>query len=306
MRIVSVNVSMEKGTIKEPAGEVRVNERGIEGDAHAGPWHRQVSLLGEESILEFSKKAGREIRPGEFAENLTVRGMGKGTAGLLDRFRAGEVELEVTQIGKKCHGDACAIFRETGACVMPKEGLFCRVIRGGILKAGQEIEHLPRELRAWVITSSDRAFRGEYEDQSGPRVRALLEEFFRERPWRLSVRREVVPDEGARLEETLKAARARGADVIVVTGGTGVGPRDVAPDAVARFCDKIVPGIMEAIRVKYGAQNPKALLSRSVAGVAGRTLVYAIPGSPRAVEEYMAEILLTMEHLLLMAHGVGH
>ncbi len=306
MKIVSVNVSREKGTVKEPAREVRVNELGIEGDAHAGPWHRQVSLLGEESILAFAEKAGRAIRPGEFAENLTVRGLGKGTAGLLDRFRAGEVELEVTQIGKVCHGDSCAIFRETGACVMPKEGLFCRVIRGGVLRAGQEIEHLPRSLEVRVFTSSDRAFRGEYEDRSGPRVQALLEEFFRGRPWRLSVRREVLPDEEPVLREAIEAALGEGADVVLVTGGTGVGPRDVAPEVVAGLCDKLVPGIMEAVRLKYGVRNPRALLSRSVAGVAGGSLLYALPGSPRAVEEYMAEILQTMEHLLLMARGVGH
>ena len=92
--------------------------------------------------------------------------------------------------------------------------------------------------------------------------------------------------------------------MVFTTGGTGVGPRDVTPEVVTSFCEKTIPGIMEAIRVKYWALKPNALLSRSVAGVAGQMLIFALPGSVRAVTEYMAEIVKTLEHLLFMLYGL--
>jgi len=92
--------------------------------------------------------------------------------------------------------------------------------------------------------------------------------------------------------------------VIVTTGGTGIGPRDITPEVVTALCQKQIPGIMEHIRAKFGAANPNALLSRSVAGVAGRSQIYALPGSVRAVEEYLGEILKTLEHVLCMLHGL--
>ena len=92
--------------------------------------------------------------------------------------------------------------------------------------------------------------------------------------------------------------------MIFTTGGTGVGPRDITPDVVTELCDKFIPGIMDHIRLKFGADKPNALLSRSVAGVAGSTLIYTLPGSVRAVQEYMQEILKTLEHLILTLHGL--
>ncbi|MBW1873271.1 MAG: MOSC domain-containing protein, partial [Deltaproteobacteria bacterium] len=117
--VFSVNISKEKGTIKQPVDSIDLDLDGIVSDAHAGPWHRQVSLLSQESIQHFSEEIGRKIEPGEFAENITMQGIDLSQASLLDRFRIGPVELQLTQIGKKCHGDACAIFREVGKCVMP-------------------------------------------------------------------------------------------------------------------------------------------------------------------------------------------
>jgi molybdenum cofactor synthesis domain-containing protein len=122
--------------------------------------------------------------------------------------------------------------------------------------------------------------------------------------WEAEISATVLPDDADRLLAALSEARDMGCDAVFTTGGTGVGPRDVTPDVVASFCDKIIPGIMDAIRIKYGARNPKALLSRSIAGVAGRTLVFALPGSVRAVDEYMTEILAVLEHLVLTVHGV--
>ncbi len=303
-KIVSVNISTEKGTPKQPVPEIRLDEKGVQGDAHAGHWHRQVSILSRELIDGFQGEMERTLGNGEFAENLTTRGLDLSTVGLMDRLTIGEVVLQVTQIGKKCHGDSCAIFREVGKCVMPKEGIFCSVVRGGVVRPDDVIAHDPKALKVAIITASDRASRGEYEDRSGPQAETLLNEFFATQRWHPEISRQILPDETSALTDALAAFERDGGDVVIVAGGTGIGPRDVTPEAVCDFCDKTIPGVMDAIRVKYGVDKPNALLSRSVAGVKGNMLVYAIPGSVRAVREYMTEILKTMDHALFMLHAV--
>lgn len=143
IKVISVNISENKGTIKQPVKEILLNEKGVYNDAHSGDWHRQVSLLAQESVEKFSKQAGRKIDFGEFAENITTSGIFLHECSVSDRFIIGDVELELTQIGKKCHGNTCSIFKEVGNCVMPKEGIFCKVIRGGIIKPGDLITHIP-------------------------------------------------------------------------------------------------------------------------------------------------------------------
>ena len=304
IEVVSVNVSTEKGTIKRPVDEIVINDRGIAGDAHSGAWHRQISVLGKSSVDRFVEVTGRDIAPGEFAENILLRGIDLNDVAILDRFKIGDVELEVTQIGKECHGDACAIFREVGQCVMPKEGIFCRVIQPGTIRAGDQVQYLPRTLMFKIITLSDRAHKGEYEDRSGPKIRELLEDFLADTRWHPAFDQTVLPDDPDALRAEITNARNAGSDVIFTTGGTGVGPRDITPDVVTKLCDKLIPGIMDHIRLKFGADKPNTLLSRSVAGVAGNTLIYTLPGSVRAVQEYMQEILKTLEHLLLTLHGL--
>jgi len=304
IEVVSVNISEQKGTIKHPVPEVTINERGIVGDAHAGMPNRFVSLLSQESIERFSSEMGRELSPGDFAENLTTRNLDDAEVSLLDRFKIGDVELEVTQIGKECHGTGCAIFREVGRCVMPKQGIFCRVRTGGRVKPGDLIDHVHKLLRFKIITLSDRASRGEYEDRSGPRVRQLVEQFATGKRWRVECDATIIPDDPDLLRAEIRQARDAGRDVIITTGGTGVGPRDITPDVVTGECEKLIPGIMEHIRFKYGSDRPAALLSRSVAGVCGTALVYSLPGSVKAVEEYMSEIVKSLEHLILMIHAV--
>lgn len=304
VEVVSVNVSREKGTVKQPAGRIEIDALGVVGDAHAGAWHRQVSLLGQESVDRFAAETGRRVLPGEFAENLTLRGFDLNGVATLDRFQFGPVELEVSQIGKECHGSRCAIFEQVGRCLMPAEGIFARVVKGGSIEAGQRGTITLRPLRVLVITLSDRAAAGVYEDRSGPRIRELLAAFLAGRRWHPRIEAALIPDDPQRLGELLRQAISTGADVIFTTGGTGLGPRDNVPETVAPLCDKLIPGIMEHIRVKFGAQKPAALLSRSVAGVAGTTQIYTLPGSVRAVEEYLTEILKTLEHILYTLHGL--
>jgi molybdenum cofactor synthesis domain-containing protein len=304
IRINSVNTSPQRGTAKAPLPEATVDARGIVGDAHAGDWHRQVSVLAQESIDRFVREAGRPVRPGEFGENLIIEGADLAAAGLLDRLRFEHVELELTQKGKACHGDRCAIFQQAGRCIMPTEGVFCRVIHGGPIRRGEPGQYLPKVLRVLVVTLSDRAAAGVYADRSGPRIRELLADHFAHAGRPVEVRNVLLGDDPPSLLAELAAAREGGTDAVITTGGTGLGPRDGTPEVLTAFCDKLIPGIMEHIRLKFGRDNPRALLSRSVAGLAGAMQLYALPGSVRAVEEYMGEILTTFEHVLYTVHGL--
>ena len=144
MQVVSVNISEQKGTIKTPVESIELTSTGVTNDAHAGKWHRQVSLLAKESNEKFARDAKRDVAYGEFAENITTEGIVLYKTIPGDRLIIGEAVLEVTQIGKKCHGDNCAIFREVGSCVMPKEGIFARVIKGGVIRAGDKMEYIPQ------------------------------------------------------------------------------------------------------------------------------------------------------------------
>lgn len=132
--LLSINISKEKGEKKSPCNSALVTERGLEGDAHAGEWHRQISLLAVESVdkmREACRRNGVEIGYGDFAENLTVKGIELTPLPIGQRIRVGpEVILEVTQIGKECHL-GCAIREMVGDCVMPREGIFTRVVCGG-------------------------------------------------------------------------------------------------------------------------------------------------------------------------------
>lgn len=140
--VVSVNISEKKGTVKREVPEIQLKLRhGILGDAHAGDWHRQISLLAEESIDSMRAACPVPLGSGMFAENINTRGIDLKNLPVGTRLRMGETELEVTQIGKECHS-GCAIKRAAGKCVMPTEGIFAVVVKEGIVQAGDEIEVL--------------------------------------------------------------------------------------------------------------------------------------------------------------------
>ena len=141
--VTAVNISEKKGTSKHPVPfAVCRTDHGIEGDAHAGPGIRQISLLGIESIENFKrdKKDAVGLCEGKFAENITTRGICLYKLPVGTLLRIGEVELRVSQIGKKCHADeGCEIARKYGICAMPREGIFCTVEKEGVIRAGDEI-----------------------------------------------------------------------------------------------------------------------------------------------------------------------
>jgi MOSC domain-containing protein YiiM len=140
--VVAVCISSSKGERKTPVAAVELREEhGIVGDAHAGPWHRQVSLLARESIDKM-RALGLDVTTGDFAENLTTEGVDLLALPIGTRLSVGNAELEITQIGKECH-TRCAIYHQAGDCVMPKEGIFARVLRGGMVKPGDAVVQLP-------------------------------------------------------------------------------------------------------------------------------------------------------------------
>lgn len=302
IKILSVNISEKKGTVKKPVESIELCDVGVRNDAHSGKWNRMVSLLGTESFEKFSLEAGRKIEYGEFAENITTQGIKLYETLPLDRFIGKNVELEVTQIGKKCHGSNCQIFQEVGNCVMPKEGIFARVIKEGRLQAGDEFVYEQRVLKIGVITLSDRASQGIYPDASGMEIQKMLEEFFTEKKRPVEFMYHLIPDDAVLLKESMLKQVESECDIIVTTGGTGIGPKDLTPDVIKPMFDKEIPGIMDLIRIKYGEVHPAALTSRAVAGVIHNSLVYCLPGSPKAVKEYLTEIQKTLIHSIYMIH----
>lgn len=141
-RVIDVNISIKKGVIKEPVSEAMlIEDYGIEGDAHAGKWHRQVSFLAKESIDKMKALGIEDLTSGKFAENITTENIVLYELAIGTRIRISESILEVTQIGKECHG-GCEIRKKIGDCVMPREGIFAKVIKGGLIKAGDIIEIL--------------------------------------------------------------------------------------------------------------------------------------------------------------------
>ena len=294
----AVCISEKKGTEKHPVESVTLRvDWGIEGDAHAGAWHRQVSLLSSEKVDAFNAR-GAEAGVGAFGENILTEGIDLRALPVDSFLEIGECLLKVSQIGKACHSH-CAIHDRVGDCIMPREGIFAEVVRGGVVKAGDEIRTLApdpaRPFSAAVITLSDRAARGEYEDKSGPLICEILKEAGYE------VRESLLlPDGRARLAaELIRLADQRQVNVVFTTGGTGFGERDLTPEATKEVCDREVPGIGEALRAYSLTITPRAILSRQTAGIRKKTLIINLPGSPKACREDLDFLLPPL------AHGLG-
>ncbi len=171
---------------------------------------------------------------------------------------------------------------------------------------GQTLSHRPKIFKIKVITLSDRAKRGIYKDLSGPKAVELVQQYFQQINKEAIVDSIIIPDNKEELTHEIIEARDNKTDVLITTGGTGIGKRDITVDTVKKFIGKEIPGIMEMIRVKYGNEKPNALLSRGIAGVMNETLVYTLPGSVKGVEEYLNEIFLTLDHLIYMLHSIDN
>ncbi|MDY5579519.1 molybdenum cofactor synthesis domain-containing protein [Porcincola intestinalis] len=332
--VKAVCTSSVKGVRKEPVKEAcLIEDYGIEKDAHAGKWHRQVSLLSWEKVQEFNK-SGAGVSDGDFGENLLVSGINfrslpVGTrflicpaeevvhaaadnlteetvhsAGLKNEGAVGGALLELTQIGKACH-HSCEIRKRVGVCIMPTDGVFAKVVRGGMVKPGDRVRVLPpdpdRPYTAAVITLSDRAFSGVYEDRSGPKAAEVLKAAGYE-----VVETILLPDDQSRLERELeRLADQRQVSLVLTTGGTGFSERDCTPEATRAVADRDAPGIAEAIRVRSLAVTDHAMLSRGVSVIRKKTLIVNLPGSVKAVQESLGFILGALDHGLGILRGTA-
>lgn len=296
-RVLSVNTSVEKGTIKQPLPNgCRVTEFGLDGDAHAGGWHRQISLLDQASIDKMLKKGAKDLVPGIFAENITTEGLNLFLLPLGSVLKIGDVELEVTQVGKECHAH-CQIYQQVGMCVMPKEGVFTRVLKTGTIHPGDTILVTP-VIRAAVITVSDKGYAGTREDKSGPALVAALEGKARVEKVM------IIPDEFEQITNLLaELCDSSEYDVVFTTGGTGFAPRDVTPEATLAVVERPTPGISEAIRQASAQITPRAMLSRATAGIRKKTLIVNLPGSPKAAVECLNVFLPVMDHAVETLRG---
>ena len=301
-KLLAICTSPKRGTVKtEVPSALLTPEWGILEDAHGGSWHRQVSMLSAEKIDSFRKKIWVEY--GAFGENLVIEGFDFRNLPVTSRFAIGDVVLEMTQIGKECHND-CIIKQQTGECIMPREGVFAKVITGGEIHVGDQVTMLPAlenpPLRAAVITLSDKGSRGEREDKSGPLIAQLLTAagYVVEETMILS-------DEARALKaQLIRMADGRQVNLVLTTGGTGFSPRDITPEATCAVADRNAPGIAEAMRYHGLSITPRAMLSRGVSVLRGKTLIVNLPGSPKAVQEDLEYILPSLEHGVRIAAGL--
>ena len=299
----AICISEKRGTKKKQVSEAMFRKAyGIEGDAHAGNWHRQVSLLAVEKIDAFREK-GADVAFGDFGENLVIEGFDLKNTPVGTRFKIGEnVLLEMTQIGKECHSH-CMIYRTMGDCIMPREGVFAQVITGGPVRVGDAVEMIPadpgRPFTAAVITLSDKGFRGEREDKSGPACVKILEENGYE-----VVETMILPDGEEPLKtQLIRLCDQRQVNLILTTGGTGFSERDVTPEATLAVATRNAPGIAEAIRAGSMQITRRAMLSREVSVIRHKTLIVNLPGSTKAVIESLGFVIDQFDHGLKILTG---
>lgn len=304
-KIIAVCTSERKGIQKHDVHTAHFSvDWGIDGDAHAGRWHRQVSLLSADKIEAFNQR-GANVVPGAFGENLVVDGFDFRALPVGTLLRCGDVLLEMTQIGKECHSH-CEIYKKMGECIMPREGVFARVITPGTISVGDEMSIEKREghfpWQAAVITLSDKGAAGERKDESGPAVAKRL----REAGYAV-VEELLLPDDAAALRLQLaRLCDQRRLDLILTTGGTGCSTRDTTPEATLAVADRNVPGIAEAMRAASMKITPHAMISRAASVIRGKTLIINLPGSPKACMENMDVFMDTIPHAMGLLRNEVH
>jgi len=295
--VVAVCTSTMKGIAKKNQGRaVFKADWGIEGDAHAGNWHRQVSLLSHDKVEAF-RKEGATVADGDFGENLLVTGIDFRTLAIGTICVCQDVVLRITQIGKECH-HGCQIFQTMGHCIMPTEGVFAKVLSGGTIETGMRMQVF-EEYRAFILCSSDRCFAHKRVDGSTPVLQKRLEE-----AGFSVVGTCLLPDDRTALARTMaEVCDSYQADLLITTGGTGLSLRDVTPEATMDIAHRLVPGLGELMRSKSLAFTERAALSRSVSATRHQTLVVNLPGSPKAALENLEALLPVLDHGLSALGG---
>ena len=326
-KVIAVCISDKKGVGKRDAGSAYfIKDWGIEHDAHGGDLIRQVSLLSYDKIKEFQKNgqdlaldtitiehAAKNLRDkninknpkfiyhGAFGENLVVEGIDFGSLPVGTVLKCGDVELVVSQIGKECHSP-CSIYEKMGDCIMPREGVFARVVKEGVISTGDKMEVLSNstpKFNAAILIISDKGSIGERKDESGPVIAKMLSNAGYE-----IKEIKIIPDDRSVIEKMLiNLSDKQQVNLIITTGGTGFSKRDITPEATLAVAERIAPGIAEAIRSFSMQITGRAMLSRGVSVIRGETIIVNLPGSPKAVKESLEFILPHLSHGLEVLCG---
>jgi len=299
--LISINVGKIRGVPKHPVGEgVLTPDWGLKGDAHGGDWDRQISLFPLETMALVPKALRATFEDNAFSENLTVEGLPPEILRVGTVLKIGEAKIKILQIGKETFEPP-----ESGRpYIVSREGRFGRVLTEGHIKPGDIVEiveegaYEPDAPKLALITLSDKGSRGEREDISG---RFLL--WYATRMGGQVLFSDVIPDDKPVIKERLLKGIEAGGDLILTTGGTGLSPRDVTPDVTREVIDREVPGFAEAMRAESLKKTPHAMISRAVSGVAGKTLIINLPGSPKAVAECMEVIFPALRHAIDKLRG---
>jgi molybdenum cofactor synthesis domain-containing protein len=300
--VYSVNIGEKKGEIKKPVDKIElIEDFGIKGDCHAQKGiNKQVSLLSWERMNEefFCLKDKVDIKPGIFAENITTERIDLRKLKIGDKLKINEVVIEISEIGKKCHL-YCEIYKKVGKCIMPKEGIFGKVLKGGVIKKGDVIEVIPK-IDVAILTISDGCYKGERIDESGKYLKEKVEE----KGWNV-IKYEIVPDEKEMIEKKL-IDFCNFCNLILTTGGTGFGPRDITPEATQNVIEKNIPGIPEILRIRTYDKSKFSVLSRGIAGIKGESLIINLPGSLKAVIDCFEILSDLIVHSIEMIRGFPH
>lgn len=287
-KVVAVCLAERRGTEKRPVDQgLLVRGHGLEGDAHAGTWHRQISLLGDEQIAVM-RAPGLELGPGAFGENLVTRGIDLDRLDVGRRLRVGsDAVLQLTQRGKECH-TRCRIYEAVGDCIMPRAGLFARVLRNGWVRPGDPVVLDPdlERLRwaAVTVADADPAFDSGLDGT----VCGLLAAALGGPP----VARLRSPGDLERLTaELCHLCDDELCDLVVTAGSHGLGPRDAAPEATLAVIDRDIPDLAGVMRALEESCAPQAEPSRAMAGRRGQSIIVSLVGTPRDVQAQLGAIL---------------
>lgn len=304
-RVRAICISEKRGTEKQGIDEAwLIPAHGIQGDAHAGNWHRQVSLLSYERVKAFNAR-GAAVKDGAFGENLVVEDIDFRALPVGTLLHCGQTLLRMTQIGKECHTH-CQIYHRMGECIMPVQGVFAEVLQGGRIQVGDvmqvELPAADRPFTAAVITLSDSGARGQRVDESGPLAAGML----REQGYEVVEELLLSDDKEGLKKHLIRLADQRQVSLILTSGGTGFSLRDQAPEAAYEVMDRNAPGIAEAIRAASMEITKRAMLSRAASVIRGQSLIINLPGSPKAVRESLEAVLDTLPHGLGVLRGTVH
>ncbi len=299
-KVVAVSISKKKGTRKSNINKAKFRaEFGIIGDAHAGNWHRQVSFLAEESI-ERMKRLGLSVKSGDFAENITTKGIDLHKLKVGDKLIINDVVFIISQKGKICH-HKCAIYHMAGDCIMPKEGIFAIVKNDGIVSAGDKIFYEEKSgFSVAVITLADKRRRGEKEDALGLKIKEYIESGLETS----FVRCEMIPNERENLERVLvDFCDLQQFDLIITNSSNGASSGRIVKDVIGKVIEKELPDFGGAERMSSFYKTHHAIVSGVLIGTRGDSLIVGLTGSLTGAIESFELIFGSIPHVMKSCRG---